>query len=480
MIETYDLAVIGAGPAGIEAALMASQLGVQTVVIDSYPQPGGQYYKPLPAQFSTAHENKIELEGRLLTNRLDDLSITRIYNTLTWGLFDGENEQEWLVGLFGEQAPKYIRAKNLVLANGAYDTPVAFPGWTLPGVITCGAALTLLKTQRVAPTGRALVTGTGPLLLSAAAHLIEAGVKVVGVCEASRIFPRGLSLGMSLLGQGQRLSEGLKYMGAMLRTKTPYKIGWTILEVRGSDRVAEAIIGKVDRYGAPVPGTERSLPVDLVVSGYNLTPNTGLVRMIGCKLDFNNKLGGWIPNRDDRMQSSVPGVYIVGDGAGIGGVEQARLEGKIAGVAVAAAAGQVSPDKAAELLQTIQPKLEHQQQFGKLLGELFTPNPGLISLSRDDTIVCRCEEITLGEVKAAVASGARTIGEVKMITRTGMGNCQGRMCEHSVSGAIAQALSSDKSVSPESVGYYSIRPPLHPLPVGFLAEAGIEDEEGDQ
>jgi bacterioferritin-associated ferredoxin len=174
------------------------------------------------------------------------------------------------------------------------------------------------------------------------------------------------------------------------------------------------------------------------------------------------------------MQSSLPGVYIAGDGAGIGGAENSSLEGRVAGTAVALSTGHLNVKQAGEIYGKIKSELSQQHRFGKLLGDLFTPKQGLISLADDETILCRCEEITLGEIKAAVADGARTLGEVKMITRSGMGNCQGRMCEHSITAAIVKALAAEH-ISHESVGYYSIRPPLHPIPEGYLATAKLDE-----
>jgi bacterioferritin-associated ferredoxin len=174
------------------------------------------------------------------------------------------------------------------------------------------------------------------------------------------------------------------------------------------------------------------------------------------------------------LQTSLPGVYMAGDGAGICGAENARLEGRLAGTAIALLTGHLSNQEAGKIIKRIGPELARQRRFGRMLGELFSPKPGWTSLARDETPLCRCEEVSLAEVKAAVANGARTLGEVKMVTRAGMGNCQGRMCEHSVVGAIMQACSKEKA-SPDSVGMYSIRPPLHPLPMDFLAEAGLDN-----
>lgn len=474
MSESYDLVVIGAGPAGMESAITAAENGVKTAIIDSNPGSGGQYYKPLPAFFKSSKKGQTERIGEFLNQILEGLPVTRIYDTLTWGIFKEEDRDGWLVTLYGPHAPKQIHARTLVLANGAYDSPVAFPGWTLPGVVTCGASLILVKNQRIAPGKRALITGTGPLLLSAAAHLIEAGVEVAAVCEASHLFPRVLRYGFTMLGHLSRLFEGAGYARAMLRGRAPYKTGWSILEARGNEQVESAVIGKVTRDGYPVPGTEQVLEnIDTIISGYGLTPNTGLARMIGCKLEYRPEKGGWVPVRDQTMQTSLPGVFAAGDGAGIAGADNARLEGRVAGAAVALKLDYITEKRAGEIYGQIKRDLMNQRRFGELLGDLFTAKPGLISLAKDDTIICRCEEITLGEIKAAVAEGARTIGEVKMVTRVGMGNCQGRICERLVSGAIVQALAQEKTDF-EAVGAYSIRPPLHPLPVGFLAEAGEE------
>ncbi len=194
MIKTYELAVIGAGPAGMEAAISASENGVKTVIVDNYPQLGGQYFMQLPKTFKADKKTQTEIKSKKLESQLNSLPVTKIQNTLTWAVFKEDNDQNWLVALYGKNSPKYIRAQNLILANGAYDTPIAFPGWTLPGVITCGAALILLKSQRIKPGMRALVTGTGPLILSVSAHLIAAGVEVVSVCESNQDFAERVSL----------------------------------------------------------------------------------------------------------------------------------------------------------------------------------------------------------------------------------------------------------------------------------------------
>ena len=198
MIESFELAVIGAGPGGMEATISATGLGVKTVLIDNYPNPGGQYFMRIPADFKVDYENKTETAGRKLVNQTLKTNALKVLNCLVWGIFQ-EEDGAWLVALYGQNAPKYIKARHLILATGSYDTPVAFPGWTLPGVVTSGGTLVLLKNQRVAPGKRVVISGTGPLLFSVAAHLIEAGVEVVAVCEANQILPRGIKYAFTML-----------------------------------------------------------------------------------------------------------------------------------------------------------------------------------------------------------------------------------------------------------------------------------------
>jgi NADPH-dependent 2,4-dienoyl-CoA reductase/sulfur reductase-like enzyme len=474
MSAAYDLAVIGAGPAGIQAAISASEAGVNTILIDQYPQAGGQYYKNLPTAFKATNRTSVEKEGELLVDRLEKLPITRLYDTLTWGIFKAENEEGFQIALYGNNAPNQIHARRLILANGAYDTPLAFPGWTLPGVITSGAALTLLKNQRIAPFKRALITGTGPLLLSVAAHMSDAGVNLAGVLETNQIKPKMFLHALTIMREWQRLVEGMKYLAILHRAKVSYKLGWTIIEARGNGQVEEAVIAQINDKGEILPGTEQTLKVDTVVCGYGLTPNTSLARMIGCKMEYHPVKGEWVPWHDETMQTSVKGVYVAGDCCGIVGADNAILEGQIAGSATAYESGLIKKQKLEQVFARIKSNLGQQRHFGQMLEEFYPHLPSLSKLAKDDTILCRCEEISLGEIKAAVAAGARTIGEVKMITRTGMGNCQGRMCEHSVAEAIIQELAKDQ-ISPEMVGTFSVRPPLQPLPLEYFAKAGIED-----
>lgn len=471
--DEFELVVIGAGPAGMEAAAAASEAGVKTAIVDGFAAPGGQYYKRLPGAFTASQVSGVELEGAELEKRVVSGGATQFFSSQTWGVFRQEASAGWLVALAGPEALFELRASALVLATGAYDTPVAFPGWTLPGVITCGAALTLAKSQRVAPGRRALVTGSGPLLLSAAAHLSEVGTEVVAVCETSRPFWKALRYVPTLVSHPALLREAARYYGVLKRGHVPYLTGWCVFEAKGHTHVEEALIGQVDRMGYSTAGRQRSLRVDTVVSGFGLTPNVGLARMIGCQMIHRPQYGGWVPMRDQTMQTNQPGVYAVGDGAGIRGAENARLEGRLAGLSAALQILNLKESQASALrrkLEKIERKRERLQVYVEVLSDIFPQPPGWRALPRDETVLCRCEEISLGEVKAVVQEGAKTLEEVKMVTRAGMGHCQGRMCERLVSEALLAARGQDP-FAPELTEQYLVRPPLHPLPLEILAQA---------
>lgn len=471
MPEDYELVVIGAGPAGMEAAISASESGVKTAIVEGLPLVGGQCYRRLPAPFAPSRLTPAGQQGEALIQRLESTLTAKYNDALAWGLFEDRAQQGWLVALEGSGSPAWLHARTLVIAAGAYDTPVAFPGWTLPGVITCGAALILAKSQRIAPGRRAVVSGSGPLLLSAAAHLTELGVEITVVCETSKPFPRALALAPTLVRKSDILPEAAKYLGSLIRSRTPYKFGWSVFESGGDDRVEHALIGQVDRQGFPISGTERKLEVDMVVCGYGLTPNVSLARMLGCQMAYEDRTGGWLPVRDATMRTSLPGVFVAGDGGGIRGAQNARLEGRLAGISAAHHTGHLTDTRAKQLAAPIWPGLAHFEHLAEKLTSLFPYQPGWHALARDETVLCRCEEVRLSEIEQVVAEGARCLDEVKMVTRAGMGNCQGRMCESLISAAMLMAIPQSDRINASS-GQYSIRPPLHPVTLGALARSG--------
>ncbi len=452
MTEQVEIAVVGAGPGGLCAALAAAQAGAQVALIDNNRQPGGQYYRQSAREFRSEPSSH-QREGAALFQQVVAAGVRVIAETNVWGAFDDK-----VLALNDGASTMYLQARAIILATGAYDRPVAFPGWTLPGVMTAGAIQTLLKEQRVLPGKRFLLAGTGPLQLVLAAELARAGAQVVAVLEGSRVFPRVLQHAGALWGQWERLSEGLSSWFTLARHRIPYRVGWGIIAAEGAGQVEQATIARLDENWRPIRGSEEKIACDTIGLGYGFIPFNTLSRLLGAQQEWRPELGGEVPVRDAQMQTSAPGVYAVGDCAGIGGAALARIEGQIAGHAAAQTLAKVSKPLPGSR------SLARERRFQQMYGALFTPGAGLYELSRDDTILCRCEEITQAEVRRALALGADTTNEVKLITRGGMGDCQGRMCAHLIANFIARETG--RSIA--QVGMLSPRPPIFPIPITAL------------
>ncbi len=454
MTEQVEIAVVGAGPGGLCAALAAAQAGAQVALIDNNRHPGGQYYRQTAREFRGAPSSH-QREGAALLQQAIAAGVRIIAETNVWGAFDDK-----VLALNDGAATTYLQARAIILATGAYDRPVAFPGWTLPGVMTAGAVQTLIKEQRILAGKRFLLAGTGPLQLVLAAELARAGAQVVAVLEGSRVFPRVLQHAGALWNQWERLSEGLSSWLTLARHRIPYRVGWGIVAAEGAAQVEQATIARLDGNWRPIRGSEEKIACDTIALGYGFVPFNTLSRLLGARQEWRPELGGEVPARDAQMQTSAPGVYAVGDCAGIGGAALARVEGQIAGSAAAAQVGHGTADA----IPARASALARERRFQRMYAALFTPGVGLYELSQDDTILCRCEEITQAEVRHALALGADTTNEVKLITRGGMGDCQGRMCAH----LIAHFIARETGRSVAQVGMLPPRPPIFPIPITAL------------
>lgn len=463
MRSRAQIVVVGGGPGGLCAALSAAQNGAEVTLLDAYPAPGGQYYHQ-PPRWRLANATRRQMQGRALWQRAQAAGVKIRSEVLVWNA-----SSERILSLNGLEGVEEIQADALILATGAYERPAAFPGWTLPGVITSGAAQILLY-HKVRPGKRLLVAGAGPLQLVTAAHLVQAGVKVAAVLEGGRLVSKGLRQPWALWGQWERAREGLESLLTLASRKVPFLSGWGILAAHGDEQVEGATIARLDANWRPIPGTEREVACDTICTGYGLVPFNALSRLCGAEQEWQPGQGGEVPRRDVWMQTSVPGIYAVGDGAGIGGYRMAMLEGLLAGMAASAAtvvAGEKKDD--AELEKTIKKAraaLRQEQAFQRVYASLFTPGPGIYELAQADTLVCRCEGVTQERLEQAVWEGAATSGEIKAATRCGMGECQGRICGHHVYHTLAQMTGKRL----EEVGVYSARPPLFPLPLKALGK----------
>jgi D-hydroxyproline dehydrogenase subunit alpha len=456
MMQAAELVIVGAGPAGLSAALEAAEAGARVTLIDAYPRPGGQYFRQ-PPQRPGVRLTHHQQQGLDLWQKVIHAGVTILANTLVWNL-----SAEKILACHGPGGSFLLKAQAVILATGPYERPAAFPGWTLPGVLMTGGAQTLLY-QHVLPGKRVLLAGAGPLQLLVARKLIQSGAEVVAVLEGAQLFPRVLKHAPALWGQWDKLWEGASSLLTMFTHGVPYRQGWGIVSAQGQGQVESATIARLDEAWTPLPGTERTIACDTICIACGLVPFNALSRLAGAAQVWRPEFGGETPLRSDQLETSLPAIYAAGDGAGVGGAGLALLEGRIAGISAAAALGHGTM-VALEKMNRLRPRLKRERAFQLAYADLFTPGEGVFGLAEPDTLVCRCEGVTHAQLCAAAEAGAGNIVNIKSATRAGMGECQGRMCGHQVAHTLA-ALTG-KPV--QEVGLNAPRPPIFPLPVGEL------------
>lgn len=454
MTDFIELAVVGAGPAGMAAAVEAAGLGLPVTLVDVFPRPGGQYFRRTPPELEP--EPAAEEKGQWLLEGLDRAEIRVHTGTVVWGIF--AEEDGYLLCLYGPPGkPRRLKTRAVILAPGAYDRPVPFPGWTLPGVMTAGAALAMVKHQKVLPGRQILLSGTGPLQLILARHLIEAGAEIAGVLDASAFPWRGWRHAGAVWGQWERLGEGWQAWGAMRQAGVGIRWGHLVFRAEGDGQLEAVTIGPVDGSRPEI------VPADTLCLGHGFVPGIQLSRLAGCDHQYRPGQAAHVPVRDEWLETTLAGLFVAGDGAGIGGKDVALLEGQLAAMGAARRLGrEAAPDR----VSGVRRDLARQKRFAAVLDDLFPLSSHLGDLLTDETVLCRCEEVTVGEVRRAIEEGASTVSAIRMLTRAGMGRCQGRMCGSPVAELLARQLGQPV----ELVGQATPRPPVVPIPLEGLLE----------
>jgi bacterioferritin-associated ferredoxin len=358
------------------------------------------------------------------------------------------------VDALGPAGNTALLAPSLVAATGAHERITPFPGWTLPGVIGLAAATILLKSHGVPPGSRVAVAGCGPLLPAVAAGLVAAGVEVLAVADLDG---RGkwLRRAPALASRPGLLARGLGWLAAVRRAGVPWLAAHGVRRADGGASVSRVVLGPVNAAGAPSAGPERTFEVDALVVGHGLTTASDIPRLLRANHRFDRLRGGWVPVVDGAFRTSLPGLYAIGDGAGIRGQEAASLAGRRAGLDLAGSADGVAAIDAA---------LARLGPFADAVAGLMQQRPSQVAAIESGTVVCRCEDVTCGAIDAAITAGATCIDQLKHFTRCGMGPCQGRFCAD----AVQERLAARTGRSREAVGQWTARPPLRPVPLGDL------------
>ena len=455
--SSYDLVVIGGGPAGLAAAALAARAGLATVLFDENPGVGGQIYRAIT--FSPIKDRTILGEdywaGANLAAEAKASGALIVTGATVWSL-----DPTRLVGVSIAGQARLIEAKRVIIATGSLERPFPIPGWTLPGVMSAGGAQTALKAQGLVPSGRTVLAGGGPLLWLLAAQILRAGGKLDAILDTT---PRGNWLRALLhlpdfvlspyFAKGLKLLREVRAKVRVIRTDR--------VEAVGDDRLREVVFGTGDG--------ERRMPTDLLLLHQGVVPNVNLAIAAGVTHAWNERQLCFEPVLDQDFASSVPGIAVAGDGAGVAGGTAAAERGRIAAIAAVRA---LKPAASVPDLQTIRQRLQREEMGRAFLDWLNRPADAL-RRPVGDTIVCRCEEVTAKQVRDTADMGCDGPNQMKAFLRCGMGPCQGRLCGLTVTELIA----AQRGTTPAEVGYYRLRPPVKPITLAELASLPIAEAE---
>jgi len=466
-LTQLDLLVVGGGPAGISAAVTAARAGLRVLLADERPTLGGQIFKQPGPGFTVTDPGAMDRHFRFGASVVNSVTGTGVEVALRTAVVAVEGKQVVLVP--DGQAARTVTAERMVLAPGAHDRPVVFPGWTLPGVITAGGLQTLAKTQRVLPGRRMLFAGSGPVALAFPAQLAKYGATVVAALEAGP--PPGpvdiARLAGAAWGNVDLLRDAALYRATLLRHRVPLRYRRMVVRAEGDGRMERVVHAQVDADWRVVPGTEEVVTVDILGLGYGFVPSLELMRLVGCSFDHDENLGGHVVRRDEWQRTTVDGVYGAGDGAGVEGSYVAIDEGRIAGLAAALDAGRITHGSALKLAAPARRRLARRRALTAATKRLYRVGHGIYDMSTPDTVVCRCENVRSRDIADAVETTA-DINVVKAFTRAGMGPCQGRNCQRHIAAMIAARHGI------ADVPLATARMPVRPVPISAMADHTIE------
>ena len=447
--------VVGAGPAGVRCAETLVAAGLKPIVIDEGRRDGGQIYRRQPEGFRRGYAAVYGTEAakaRALHRKFDALREKVDYRpeTLAWNVADGH-----LHVVQGDRT-EALRYDALVICAGATDRLMPVAGWNLAGCYSLGAAQIALKSQACAIGKRVVFVGTGPLLYLVAAQYVKAGAKVEAVLDTSSFRLRLRAL-PTLAMRPAMLFKGFALTAALRRRGVPIATGVTPMSITGT--AAGGVAAVVVREAG---GTEKTIACDAVALGYHLRPESQLADLAHCEFRFDAFTRQWLPQIDADGRSSVPGVYLAGDGARVLGADGAEAAGRLAAWALLADLGHPAPTAERASLRRSLTKLD---RFRRGLAQAFPWPHAQAATLPDAAIVCRCETITAGELRRAARDlGGCEVNRAKAFSRVGMGRCQGRYCGHASAEIVAHAA----GVPLEQVGRLRAQAPVKPLPVSAM------------
>lgn len=456
-VQSFDLAIIGAGPAGMSAALTACEHGANVAVINDKPAAGGQIYRnvttsPLPNSALLGEEYT---EGAALVERYNHCSATKFDAANVWHIGDdGEI-------LFSHAGGSHtLQAKQVIIATGAMERPFPIPGWHLPGVMSAGSAQVMLKSDALVSED-AVFIGTGPLLYLIVAQYLRLGVKVKAVIDTTQSanYVSALAKGLQGLTKPKMLLKGLSLIRQIRASGTAFYSAVEALKIESREGRASAV--SFSHKGQCI-----ELQAEQFFLHQGVIPNLNATRALGIDHHWSEQQLCWQPSLDKWGCSNLPHIAVAGDSSGIVGADGAKLSGELAALNSLHKLELLSEQRRDALAASAHIELSSLNRFRQFIDRLYRPRQQHRVPEDESTVVCRCEEQTMGQLKQGFELGAKGPNELKGMTRCGMGPCQGRMCGTTVS----ELLGHWRNQNVAQVGYYRLRSPMRLLSLLELSQ----------
>lgn len=462
----HDVIVIGAGPAGLAASACLAEMGLNVLTLDEQTRIGGQIYRNMEA----APQDRRNLLGDDYTQ---GLSLARRFRKSGAAYKSGASvwqaETDGTICYSHQGQSAQVKANYIIVATGAMERPMPIPGWTLPGVMGAGAANNLFKEAGLNPSGRVVLAGSGPLLLLEASLLVKKGVKITAILETTPVIPPvpAIPQAPKALMRPDFLWKGVSMLREIKKAGIPHYKGANHIRAIGHDR-AEAV-------EATHGGKQLRIETDMLLLHFGVIPNTHIFSQIGCKMVWKANQRYWHPLCDEWGHTNCERIFAAGDGAMVGGALAAQYKGELAALEVAHDSGIIPSYERDMFAAPVKKQLKHDHWPRPFVDAIYAPSPEHITFD-DNTVICRCENVTVGDLRKVVKEGVRELNEIKVVSRSGMGPCQGRMCGP----ALAEVIAAELDLSPDQAGRLNIRPPLKPVPLKEIGEMSlhIEPTEG--
>lgn len=459
----FDVVIVGGGYAGIVAANKLADHRLRVLLLDENVRPGGQLLRSFPETWTSNRpygSDRWVDTGHRLIDRLRHKEIEVMNRTRVLGLYDG---REILVEEAGKRVLT-LRPEIILIATGARERFLPFKGWTLPGVLSTGAVQTLLKNFGIVASREILIGGSGLFLLAVGRQFLNYGGRVRAILDqGSMLAP--LPTAKLFFKHLPKFLEGARYLSKILFSRVPVRYRTGIIEARGKEGLESVVTSRLDRTGKHVEGSEKVYRLNTLAVGHGFCPNIELAQLAGCDIEYEEGKGGWVVKVGEDLQTSIEHIFAAGETTGIGGARKSITEGYISALSILSRLGKTDQNKFLPRLR--KERMDHMA-FGKYFNGRCKISRRVVASIPDETVVCRCEEVSMGEIRRAVLDGADTPGALKRALRIGMGHCQGRTCGP----ILSDILTLYTGRAAEEISPFSVRNPVKPLAIRSLLNVG--------